>query len=52
MNQLKNYLIDMDGVLLKGNTIIPGADQFIERLKSREARYLVLTKYSIREASQ
>jgi len=28
---LKNYLIDMDGVLISGNTIIPGADQFIQR---------------------
>lgn len=43
MNQIKNYLIDMDGVLVKGNTLIPGADQFIKRLRSREAEYLVLT---------
>ena len=39
----KNYLIDMDGVLLKGKTVIPGAEQFIERLKARGAEYLVLT---------
>jgi NagD protein len=43
MNQLKSYLIDMDGVLLKGSTIIPGADRFIERLESQKAEYLVLT---------
>jgi NagD protein len=39
----KNYLIDMDGVLLKGGTIIPGAEQFVERLKTRGAEFLVLT---------
>lgn len=43
MNPPKNYLIDMDGVLLRGNAIIPGADGFIERLKAREAKFLVLT---------
>ena len=41
--ELKNYLIDMDGVLVSGRTIIPGADQFLGRLKAREAKYLVLT---------
>jgi NagD protein len=39
----KSYLIDMDGVLLSGSTIIPGADRFIERLKARGTEYLVLT---------
>lgn len=43
MNTVKNYLIDMDGVLVRGPTLIPGADQFIERLKVRGAEYLVLT---------
>jgi len=33
----------MDGVLVSGRTIIPGADRFIERLKARGAEYLVLT---------
>jgi NagD protein len=41
--QPKNYLIDMDGVLISGHSIIPGADRFIERLGARQARYLVLT---------
>jgi len=42
-NPAKNYLVDMDGVLISGRTAIPGADQFIERLKAREEEYLVLT---------
>lgn len=43
METPKNYLIDMDGVLISGNTVIPGAHAFIERLKQRGAGYLVLT---------
>ncbi len=43
MNVLKNYLIDMDGVLVSGNTLIPGADEFIERLRARGAKFLLLT---------
>jgi NagD protein len=45
--QPKNYLIDMDGVLISGRTIIPGADRFIERLGARQAKYLVLTNTPI-----
>jgi NagD protein len=40
---MKNYLIDMDGVLVSGRTIIPGADLFIERLQASGAEFLVLT---------
>ena len=43
MEPPKNYLIDMDGVLVRGRTLVPGADRFIERLKARGAEYLVLT---------
>ena len=43
MKPLKSYLIDMDGVIVSGRTIIPGADQFIQRLKAGGAEYLILT---------
>ena len=43
MNAPQNYLIDMDGVLVKGRTVIPEAPKFIQRLKEREAKFLVLT---------
>jgi 5'-nucleotidase len=46
MESPKNYLIDMDGVLVSGSSIIPGAGRFIERLKARGAKYLVLTNTS------
>jgi NagD protein len=41
--QPKNYLIDMDGVLVRGHTPIPGADGFLSRLKDRGAEFLILT---------
>lgn len=47
MDQPKSYLIDMDGVLLRGRTPIPGADTFIQRLKQRGAKFLVLTNNPI-----
>jgi NagD protein len=43
MEATRNYITDMDGVLVSGQTIIPGADQFLQRLKARGAEYLVLT---------
>jgi NagD protein len=43
MDAPKNYVMDMDGVLITGSSIIPGADEFIRRLKERNAKYLVLT---------
>jgi NagD protein len=42
-SQRKHYLTDMDGVLVSGRTLIPGADQFIERLKASGGEWLVLT---------
>jgi NagD protein len=39
----KNYLIDMDGVLVRGSTLVPGADGFIGRLAERNLEFLVLT---------
>lgn len=42
-----NYLIDMDGVLVQGKKMIPGADAFIESLKKNDIKFLVLTNNSI-----
>ncbi|HUI71096.1 MAG TPA: HAD-IIA family hydrolase [Spirochaetia bacterium] len=40
---MKSYLIDMDGVLVRGANPIPGADAFLKRLQARNAKHLVLT---------
>jgi len=47
MAETKSYLIDMDGVLISGQVPIPGAIQFIEKLKSKKSKFLVLTNNSI-----
>ena len=46
MTHPKNYLIDMDGVLVRGRTTIPGADEFIQRLIDRQAQFLVPVSYT------
>ncbi len=39
----RNFIIDMDGVLVRGKAPIPGAGAFIQRLKEAGAEFLVLT---------
>jgi NagD protein len=41
------YLMDMDGVLVRGVNLIPGADAFIERLRERGLPFLILTNNSL-----
>jgi NagD protein len=43
----KSYLIDMDGVIVRGSQPLPGAGEFIRRLQERDARFLVLTNNSM-----
>jgi NagD protein len=42
------YLIDMDGVMYRGNELIPGADRFIRELRTAEVPFLFLTNNSQR----
>ncbi len=43
MQEPKSFICDMDGVLVRGNTVVPGAQEFIERLRARDIPFLVLT---------
>jgi NagD protein len=43
MKRYKNYLMDMDGVLVRGRAAIPGAVEFIARLTAAHIPFLVLT---------
>ena len=47
MQTVKNFITDMDGVLIKGKQIIPGADRFIARLQEQGREYLLLTNNSL-----
>jgi 5'-nucleotidase len=45
--EIRSWLIDMDGVLVRDEHPIPGAEQFIAALRERGAPFLVLTNNSI-----
>jgi len=38
--------MDMDGVIVQGSTLLPGAVDFVQRLQARETPYLILTNNS------
>ena len=56
MNKLPHtVLCDMDGVLLHGNSMVSGADRFLDGLRSTRRNFLVLTNnsmFSPRELSE
>jgi 5'-nucleotidase len=45
---MKSYVLDMDGVVYRGNQLIPGAREFIERLQAGGHPFLFLTNGSQR----
>jgi NagD protein len=47
MRTVKHVITDMDGVLVKGSQIIPGADRFIAHLQEQGREYLLLTNNSL-----
>lgn len=46
MEGIKSYLSDMDGVIVKGSTLIPGAADFVHKLLAQEVPFLILTNNS------
>jgi NagD protein len=43
---VESYLMDMDGVIVRENQLVPGADRFIARLREAGKRFLILTNNS------
>lgn len=43
---IRSYLMDMDGVIVREDQLVPGADRFVARLREAERRFLVLTNNS------
>ncbi len=43
-----SYLTDMDGVLVREEHLVPGADEFLAELRAEQIPFLVLTNNSIR----
>ncbi len=52
LQQLTTYLIDLDGVIYRGETLIPGAKDFIHWLDSNSKKYLFLTNNSFASEQQ
>ncbi len=46
------YLIDLDGVIYRGNELLPGAKEFITWLETSKKKYLFLTNNSFATATQ
>jgi NagD protein len=46
LNGIKNYLMDMDGVIVRGPSLIPGAADFIQRLQTQDIPFLIVTNNS------
>ena len=46
LENIKCYLLDMDGTIYLGNELINGAKEFLEKLKEKKIRYIFLTNNS------
>ena len=46
LENIKCYLLDMDGTIYLGNELIDGAKEFLEKLKEKNIRYIFLTNNS------
>ncbi|HEY3991713.1 MAG TPA: HAD-IIA family hydrolase [Ktedonobacteraceae bacterium] len=46
------YLIDLDGVVYRGNELLPGAREFIDWLATNQKKYLFLTNNSFATGAQ
>lgn len=46
------YLIDLDGVVYRGNELLPGAREFVDWLEANKKKYLFLTNNSFATSTQ
>ena len=46
------YLIDLDGVIYRGNELLPGAQEFVAWLEKQQKKYLYLTNNSFASSAQ
>lgn len=46
LGKVRGYILDMDGVLYRGDTVIPGVQQFLEALDASGIKYTMATNNS------
>ena len=46
MNDVSGFMIDMDGTVYRGDAVIPGAPEFVERVKAKKIPFVFLTNNS------
>ncbi len=52
IRQTRLFFLDLDGTVYLGETLIPGARQFVEHLRKQQKRYIFLTNNSSRNAAE
>src|SRR5438477_10793619 len=52
MLSFTTYLIDLDGVIYRGNALLPGAREFVEWLQEHNKKFLFLTNNSFASETQ
>lgn len=52
IGQFTTYLIDLDGVVYRGEKLLPGAKEFVDWLNSNHKKYLFLTNNSFASQAQ
>jgi 4-nitrophenyl phosphatase len=52
LHQIEAYLVDLDGVLVRGAQILPGAVDFLKLLRSRQLPFRILTNNSTRTPAE
>src|SRR5260370_35396200 len=52
MLSFTTYLIDLDGVIYRGNALLPGAREFVEWLQEHNKKFLFLTNNSFASEMQ
>lgn len=52
MLSFTSYLIDLDGVIYRGNTLVPGAREFVDWLQAQDKKFLFLTNNSFASETQ
>lgn len=52
LSDLRGFLVDLDGVVYRGNAAVPGAQEFFDFLRRRNLKFCLITNNSTRTPAQ